>query len=59
MKRTLADHASAIRALGKRVQLPTSSRSAGGWTEAKRIAGHGNWLPWLEREVQVDGPHPL
>jgi hypothetical protein len=46
---TLADHASAIRSLGKRVIadiIEIGRRLA----EAKRIAGHGNWLPWLERE---------
>jgi hypothetical protein len=46
---TLADHASAIRALGKRV-IADVIEIGRRLTDAKRIAGHGNWLPWLERE---------
>jgi len=46
---TLTDHASAIRALGKRV-ITDVIEIGRRLTEAKRIAGHGNWLPWLERE---------
>jgi hypothetical protein len=38
-----------IRALGKRVvgDIIEIGRRL---TDAKKIAGHGNWLPWLERE---------
>ena len=45
----LAQNAEAIRALGKRVigDIIEIGRLL---TEAKKIAGHGNWLPWLDRE---------
>jgi hypothetical protein len=45
----LAEHAAVIRALGKRVvgDIIEIGRRL---TDAKKIAGHGNWLPWLERE---------
>jgi DUF3102 family protein len=45
----LAQNADAIRVLGKRVigDIIEIGRLL---TEAKQIAGHGNWLPWLERE---------
>jgi Protein of unknown function (DUF3102) len=45
----LAEHAAVIRALGKRMvaDIVEVGRRL---TEAKRIAGHGNWLPWLEKE---------
>jgi hypothetical protein len=46
---TLADHADAIRALGKRV-IADVIEIGRRLTEAKKLAGHGNWLPWLERE---------
>jgi hypothetical protein len=45
----LTAHAEAIRALGKRVVadiIEIGRRLA----ECKTIVGHGNWLPWLERE---------
>jgi hypothetical protein len=45
----LVEHAASIRRLGKRVVadvVEIGSRLA----ECKRICGHGNWLPWLERE---------
>jgi Protein of unknown function (DUF3102) len=45
---TLAEHAAVIRALGKRV-IGDVIEIGRRLTEAK-IAGHGNWLPWLERE---------
>jgi len=47
----LAEHAAEIRRLGKRVAedvIEIGRRL----TECKRIAGHGNWLPWLEREFR-------
>jgi hypothetical protein len=45
----LAQNAEVIRALGKRVvgDIIEIGRRL---TDAKQIAGHGNWLPWLERE---------
>jgi Protein of unknown function (DUF3102) len=45
----LAEHAAAIKALGKRVvsDLIEIGRRL---TEVKQIVGHGNWLPWLDRE---------
>jgi DUF3102 family protein len=45
----LASHAVAIRALGKRVVDDVIEIGAR-VSECKRICGHGNWLPWLERE---------
>lgn len=45
----LAEHAAVIRALGKRV-VRDVIEIGGRLTECKRIAGHGNWLPWLDRE---------
>ena len=45
----LAKHAEAIRLLGKRVVgdvIEIGERL----TECKRVAGHGHWLPWLDRE---------
>jgi hypothetical protein len=48
-KQALAVHADAIRHLRKRIGgdiIETGKRLS----ECKEIAGHGNWLPWLERE---------
>jgi hypothetical protein len=45
----LAQHANAIRALGKRA-VADIIEIGRRLTEAKAIAGHGNWLSWLERE---------
>jgi Protein of unknown function (DUF3102) len=45
----LAEHAAAIRRLGKRVVADVIEIGAR-LTECKRICGHGNWLPWLKRE---------
>lgn len=42
-------HANAIRSLGKRV-IADIIEIGRHLTEAKTLAGHGNWLPWLERE---------
>jgi hypothetical protein len=46
---TLAEHAEAIRKLGKRVvgDIIEIGRRL---TDAKELVGHGNWLPWLDRE---------
>lgn len=46
---TLAQHAEAIRLLGKRVVRDVIEIGAR-LVDAKGKAGHGNWLPWLERE---------
>jgi hypothetical protein len=49
----LAEHAAEIRRLGKRVVgdvIEIGRRLA----ECKRICGHGNWLPWLDREFKWD-----
>src|SRR5262245_45152690 len=45
----LREHADAIRDLGKRTveNIIAIGRHL---SEAKLIAGHGNWLPWLNRE---------
>jgi hypothetical protein len=47
--RILAKHATAIRRLGKRVVADVIEIGRL-LTECKRICGHGNWLPWLDRE---------
>lgn len=47
--RKLADHANAIRALAKRA-LADITEIGRHLIDAKTIAGHGNWLPWLKRE---------
>jgi ribosomal protein S6 len=45
----LAEHAEVIRALGRRVVADVIEIGRR-LTDAKRIAGHGGWLPWLDRE---------
>jgi Protein of unknown function (DUF3102) len=45
----LVEHADAIRALGKRV-IADVIEIGRRLVECKRICGHGNWLPWLDRE---------
>jgi len=45
----LAEHAAEIRRLGKRV-IADVIEIGRRLTEAKAIAGHGNWISWLERE---------
>ena len=45
----LAEHADEIRRLGKRA-VEDVFEIGRRLTEAKPIAGHGNFLPWLERE---------
>lgn len=45
----LAEHAAAIRALGK-CAVHGLIEIGRRLIDAKAIAGHGNWLPWLERE---------
>jgi len=48
-ERALAQHAEAIRVLGKRAvrDIIEIGRRL---TDAKELAGHGGWLPWLDRE---------
>jgi hypothetical protein len=45
----LAEHAEAIRMLGKRA-IADIIEIGRRLIEAKKLCGHGNWLPWLERE---------
>jgi Protein of unknown function (DUF3102) len=45
----LAEHVAAIRQLGKRVVADVVEIGRR-LSECKCICGHGNWLPWLERE---------
>ena len=45
----LAEHAAEIRRLGKRTLADVIEIGAR-LTECKRICGHNNWLPWLDRE---------
>src|SRR5215472_571867 len=45
----LAEHAAEIRRLGKRT-LADLIEIGARLTECKRICGHNNWLPWLDRE---------
>jgi hypothetical protein len=46
---TLAEHAAAIHTLRSHI-VSDVAEIGGRLTEAKRIVGHGNWLPWLDRE---------
>jgi hypothetical protein len=46
---TLAEHAAAIRQLGKRVILDVIQIGRR-LTECKRLCGHGHWQPWLKSE---------
>src|SRR5262244_1906432 len=45
----LAEHAAAIRKLGRQT-VENVIEIGRLLTECKRICGHGNWLPWLDRE---------
>jgi hypothetical protein len=45
----LTQHANAIRQLGKQT-IENIIEIGRRLTEAKALAGHGRWLPWLERE---------
>jgi ParB-like chromosome segregation protein Spo0J len=45
----LAEHAAVIRALGKRV-IGDVIEMGRRLSDAKKIACHGGWLPWLDRE---------
>jgi hypothetical protein len=46
---SLSEHADVIRLLGKRT-VADIIEIGRRLTECKDIVGHGNWLPWLERE---------
>jgi DUF3102 family protein len=48
-ERTLARHATEIRRLGKRA-VSDVIEIGRLLVESKKLAGHGNWLPWLEKE---------
>jgi hypothetical protein len=48
-KTILAENAEVIRVLGKRV-IADVIEIGRRLTESKALCGHGNWLPWLERE---------
>jgi hypothetical protein len=54
----LAENAEEIRKLGKRVvgDLIEIGRRL---SEMKKICGHGNWLPWLQREFAWTDRHAL
>src|SRR6516165_2822122 len=47
--RVLAENAEEIRKLGKRA-VGDVIEIGRRLTEMKKICGHGNWLPWLQRE---------
>jgi hypothetical protein len=47
----LAEHAAAIRRLGKRVVADVIEIGRR-LSKCKDICGHGNWLPWLDREFE-------
>jgi hypothetical protein len=47
----LAEHAEAIRMLRGRI-VGDYAEIGRRLAEVKRIAGHGNWLPWLDREFE-------
>jgi hypothetical protein len=46
---SLAEHAEAIRKYAK-LTVESVIETGRHLTEAKKLVGHGNWLPWLERE---------
>jgi Protein of unknown function (DUF3102) len=46
----LAEHAAEIRRLGQRV-IGDVIEIGRHLVEAKKLCGHGNWLPWLNREL--------
>jgi intein/homing endonuclease len=50
-EKVLAEHADAIRALDKQAGA-TVVDIGRRLIEAKALVGHGNWLPWLEREFR-------
>jgi hypothetical protein len=48
-EKQLQEHAQAIRTLGKRVVADVIEIGRR-LVDAKKLCGHGNWLPWLNRE---------
>jgi hypothetical protein len=48
---TLAEHAESIRKLGKCV-IADVIEIGRRLSECKQLLGHGNWLPWIEREFR-------
>jgi hypothetical protein len=50
----LAEHAKAIKAAGTRA-INDIIEIGRHLTEAKKLCGHGNWLPWLKREFGWTG----
>ena len=57
-ERVLAENAEEIRKLGKRVGRDVIEIGRR-LTEMKEICGHGNWLPWLQREFGWTDRHAL
>ena len=54
----LAENAEEIRKLGKRV-VGDVIEIGRRLSEMKKICGHGNWLPWLQREFAWTDRHAL
>jgi protein gp37 len=54
----LAEHAAEIRRLGKSV-VGDAVEIGQRLTKCKELVGHGNWLPWLEREFGWTDRHAL
>src|SRR5262249_12572377 len=50
---TLAEHAAAIRQLGKQT-VENVVEIGRRLVQCKELVGHGNWLPWLDREFGWD-----
>jgi hypothetical protein len=57
-ERVLAESAEEIRKLGKRAGADVIEIGRR-LTETKKICGHGNWLPWLQREFGWTDRHAL
>jgi hypothetical protein len=57
-ERVLAENAEEIRKLGKRAGADVIEIGRR-LTETKKICGHGNWLPWLQREFGWTDRHAL
>ena len=57
-ERVLAQNAQEIRKLGKRASADVIEIGRR-LTEMKKLCGHGNWLPWLEREFGWTDRHAL
>ena len=57
-ERVLAQNAQEIRKLGKRASADVIEIGRR-LTEMKKLCGHGNWLPWLQREFGWTDRHAL